>query len=181
MLLPPIPPWEGAHVVLVHVPLGLAFVVPILMVVAMFARGGVGKGVTLATLVVVLVAVAGAFAAVLSGEAASEFAGLEEGVGAVGVVYEEHEEAGELARTLMAVVGGAFLLWTVWLCASKRTIKAGWRLGVQGVLLVAWLGCSAVLGGAAHLGGRLVHEFGVHAPLGQHSSSEAGLEGGDTD
>lgn len=164
-LLPPVPMWEGLHVVVVHLPIGVALAAPVGMVLAMMLRGGAAKGATLATLAMVLVAVGGAFLAVATGEAAADYAGLEEGVGAVGVAYERHEELAELSRTLLATVGAFYAVWTAWRWLGRRTMRRGWSAVTQGVLLAAWLACCVVLANAAHEGGRLVHEFGIRAPI----------------
>ena len=102
--MPPLPPWEGAHPLLVHLPIGLlaAAPLPALLALLMPARRVL---LVFLTFFVLLLGTAGVLGAVLSGEAAEESVerrGLE--TAAVHDTLEEHEELAETTRIVYLVL-----------------------------------------------------------------------------
>jgi uncharacterized membrane protein len=155
--MPPIPPWEALHPVVVHFPIALLLVVPIFVVLALVQRRQ-RPGLSQAALVLLLLGTVGAWVAVQTGEAAE---GLVEGVAGVGEVLEEHEHGGERARNfftgLTLLYAGIVLLPAI----LKREPSAALYGGLNAVFLVLYLFAVVSLANTASLGGRLVHEFGV--------------------
>lgn len=165
-MLPPIPAWDSLHPLVVHFPIGLLLTVPVLLVIGLLAPRH--RAWSHAALLVMALGTAGAVLAAATGEAASD---ATQSVGQAEQVLEEHEELGELARNLfigLTLVYGA-------IAAAPLLLVARWRPAYStvagGVFLAAYLGSCLVLANAAHEGGRLVHEFGLHARLTAASGS----------
>jgi len=163
MGLPPIPPYEGLHPIVVHFPLGILLIAWVPMVIGLILKKQRHTWMASAAMLLVLGTI-GAFAAVLTGEAADGIVG--ETSVAVGDAIHEHEETAELARTLF--VGVTVLFLAAWGVASKikpkRRAMAAWIGGA--LVAIAYAGASLTLMNAGHQGGVLVHTHGIHAPLG---------------
>lgn len=161
----PIPSWDAAHPVIVHLPIGVLLAFPVLVLVSMLAKRSF-RAFGVAALVVLLLAAIGAVLATASGDAAEDSAQARRLVSAAAApVLHDHEEAGELARNLVlgllvlyaALVGGAVLL-------GERLSRFAWNLA-SAVILVLFVGPMLATVQAGHLGGKLVHVHGVVAPL----------------
>lgn len=167
-LLPPLPPVEGFHPLVVHFPIALLAIVPVLFTIAMFAKER-AVWARCAALVLAM-GTLGVFAAAWSGEAGEDAA---ERVAAASTTLEAHEEGAEVVRV---VFGGLALAYVAFLGLARfLPLRTGpWR-----VAHVVAIGASVVglllLARVAHEGGRLVHEFGVHAPLGASAGSAGPL------
>ena len=164
MDLPPIPPPGGAHPMMVHLPIGLLVAAPVLVVLSMFVLR-LRQGVALAALAVMALGATGAVLAVRTGNEAAEHA-LKTAAGAASRdLIEEHRSAGERARTgaLILVVAYAFVAVIPVVRGKEWTRKND--LFLHGGFLAAYAMGLLYLAHAAHLGGRLVHERGVHAPV----------------
>lgn len=169
-IVPPLPSWDAAHPVLIHVPLGALPLAGVFVILAIVTRERWSKAFATSALILMLIGTIGAFLAVMSGEAGAELA---EGTGPLAAlsdpVIEEHEELAELARTVFAgltvgyvvVLIASGLLWK----KSKRAVA----VSIQVVFLMLYSSALLLLINAAHLGGRLVHEFGIHAPIARYS------------
>lgn len=169
-ILPPLPNWDAAHPVLIHVPLGALPLALVFVVLSMVMRGQWSKMFAASALILMVIGALGAFIAVMSGEAAAELA---EGTGPIAAlsdpVIEDHEELAELARTVFAVLTGVYAI--VFVVLGKLWNRGKPRLGVwiQSVFLLLYGSALLLLVNAAHLGGRLVHEFGIHAPIARYT------------
>ncbi len=64
--LPPIPSWDGLHPLIVHFPIALLMVVPVLLVLGMIFRDG-RRLFSVAALVLMLMGTAAAYVAVETG------------------------------------------------------------------------------------------------------------------
>lgn len=168
---PPTPPsWDGWHPILVHLPLGLFVVAPVLMLVAILA-GKRAAGVRVSTLIVMIVGTIGAFLATSTGEAAAD---LVPETGAIGVTLERHEELAELARNAFAIITALYGVFTIaTLVPVKKPLPGVAVAGVGIALLAATLAGNLLLANAAHAGGELVHVHGVKARLAASPATNA--------
>lgn len=159
--MPPIPPWNAAHPAIVHLPVGLLMFVPVLVLLALVLTR-LRLGLSVAAAAALVSGTLAAQLAVMSGEAAAEIAVVDEQSEAV---VHEHEESTEQARMVFIAISCIMLGGLGWVLV-KRERAPKWALpGTLGVVLIAsGVGC-VMLANAAHLGGRLVHEFGIRAPL----------------
>ncbi|MCA9293360.1 MAG: hypothetical protein KDA20_06065 [Phycisphaerales bacterium] len=160
--IPPMPPWDGMHPLVVHFPIALMFAVPVTLLMALVWQKHTRALLVCSALLMVL-GTFGAWLATSTGSAAEELA---EGIAGVDSALDRHEELGEAARNFMTVLAavlcvgvGACFVWPK---------KIGHRAVVAGGLgyLLAHAACTLAVANAAHAGGRLVHEFGVQARTG---------------
>jgi uncharacterized membrane protein len=159
-----LPPPGGSHVLVVHFPIALLLSAPVLVVLALLVPK-LRRGIALAALAVMAMGATGAVAAVGTGEDAAEEAKDTAAGRAAEGLLEEHEEAGERTRTAFLVLFGAYGLMQLVPVLRKKEFGRKADLSLHGVFLLLYaVGCLQ-LAHTAHLGGRLVHERGVHAPV----------------
>ena len=166
-MFPPIPPWEGIHPVIVHFPIALLLVTPVFLLLSFLPK--VGRCFSYGGMVLMIVGTAMAYVAVASGEAGAQ---LVVRTPELSKVLKEHEESGETVRVLFTILT---VVYVAILIAPFVLKKAGWpKRGLPGiatvvtrvVFLVAFLACELAVAQTGHLGGLLVHQFGVQAWLG---------------
>ncbi|GAB4136588.1 DUF2231 domain-containing protein [Thermopirellula anaerolimosa] len=180
--LPPAPPTppppEGYHVLLIHFPIALLLVAPLFILLgALVAARWQGFAVVAALLMIL--GTAGTWVAVSTGETARDV--IEEASDDALDVLEHHEELGELTRNVYTGLTAAYVIFVfltlVWSPISKAAIRIP-----LGLIFVALSAAGALyLAGTAHLGGRLVHEFGIRAKLAETAepASQGAAEHGD--
>lgn len=166
--MPALPPWEGMHPLLVHLPIGVYFAAIVLAFFALLFRKRAGTWMW-ACVVMLSIATIGAFVAVMSGEAAEDVVGASSQ--AIERAIHEHEESAELARNLFVVtlVSGMALAWA----ASREIRSAKVVAPLAGVFAIAWAVGAFQLANAGHQGGLLVHLHGIRAPVGVASDASA--------
>lgn len=177
--MPPLPPPEGMHVLVVHFPIALLFVVPLFVLMAAFT--GL-RSMIVSTLILMVLGVGAAFVATYTGEAAmndmGEFDDLYDDDDRYEVL-EDHEEQAEYARNLFAgftvIYAGIALLTTFY----KPMAKIVPRVLINLVFIGLWMYPATELANAAHEGGRLVHQFGARAPLAETVESDEDEDAGD--
>lgn len=165
---PPIPSWDGLHPLIVHFPIALLLVAPLLVVFGVL--GEKHRGLLWAALLLMVLGTVATYVAVPTGEASAELA---ERSGAISAVVEHHEELAETTRTLFTVltlVFGVLLAAPIFLRREMPRLVA---LAVYLPFLAFYLVGSLVLVNTAHQGGRLVHEFGVQAMVASSGSTPA--------
>lgn len=161
-LLPPLPPFEGLHPIVVHFPIGVLLTawVPAAIGIVDAKRRNTWFA---CTAVLLVVGTAAAFAAVLTGEAAEDVVAPTSQL--VEDAIHEHEETAELARNLFIAATLVYLAaWAVLAKAPKK--KKALAATAAGVLAVGTYAAAAItLINAGHQGGVLVHQHAVHAPI----------------
>lgn len=170
---PPIPSWEGLHPIVVHFPVALLLVSPLFVLLSLMCRKH-RVPLAFAALLILLLGAGMAQMALMTGEAADEAA---ERAGmltkAAEAVLEDHEELAEKTRTVFALITLGFgVLLAVTAVRGERFSHRAYVIG-GAVVLVALAAGSIMLANTGHLGGRLVHEFGVRAPIAGQPSSAA--------
>ena len=160
-IFPPLPTWETAHPVVVHLPIGVLAAVPLIALWAMIA-GANRRTVGWAVMLLVLVGTTGTVLAAASGARAQEIANVP---GGAAKLLDRHEELGELARNSFLGVAGAYAAITILSMILKDRIKRPVWVVLHAAWLIGFFAAFLVLANAGHMGGRLVHEFGVRAQL----------------
>ena len=158
---PPIPSWDALHPLIIHFPIALLLVAPVLVLLALLLRKQ-ARGILIAALVVMSLGTVGTYFAVATGEAAGELAERTPGVAAV---LERHEELAQTARfvfTALTVLFAAILLLP---SIFKKGLGRKSAAVVNLAFLVIYAGGAILLANVAHQGGRLVHEYGVRAMM----------------
>lgn len=164
MFTPPPPlPWNALHVAIIHFPIVLLMIAiaPALLALAWRRYAGPLSAFALALLIV---GTASAFIATSTGEAAQ---GIIPSTipAAADEVLEEHEKLAELTRNLFVVVTLAYaaLAGVRWRFGEKMP---RWAFPAAGAIVALPHAAGVLmLANTAHLGGRLVHEFGIRAPI----------------
>ena len=158
--MPPLPSWNGIHPLVVHFPIALLTVAPLLVVIGLAARSH--RAFFLSALLLMALGAGGSWLAVASGEAASQLA---ERVPGVAPLLKHHEEMAETTRALFTALtlGYAAMLAIAWVLRPNLRFTA--VLGACAVFLAGYSAALVYMANTAHQGARLVHEMGVHAPL----------------
>ncbi len=162
--LPPQPPWEGLHPLVIHFPIALLFVTPVFVVLAgLLGRPGRWFGLT--ALILLVMGTVSGYVAVQTGDAAFDV--LEEIDDDGWEVVEEHQDAAKKVQSLFV---GLTVLYAVILALPLVIWKLNawlyWFIANL-VFLALLMVVNIQLANAAHLGGRLVHQYGAKAVLGE--------------
>ena len=158
--LPPMPTWDSLHPLIIHFPIALLFLSPIFIGVSAALAPPKGRPFLIAALIVLVLGTASLFIAASTGKAAGELA---ERGGPVDSVLASHEDLASETKLifsgLSAMLIGMFFL--------PRLLRRQETRIFSTVLPLAYLVLYSVgilfLVNASHQGGRLVHEYGVHA------------------
>ncbi len=158
-MLPPWPDWDGLHPFVVHFPVALLLVAPLFILLGLPARERSAAYRTTA-LILLVVATATIFVAISTGKAAGELA---DHTPAINAIMVRHVALADATRNVSV---GLTVLYVL-LLALPRYVKAMARPVVSAAGQVVFLalllaGCVLVVN-TSHLGGRLVHQLGVHA------------------
>lgn len=161
--LPPQPPWEGLHPLVIHFPIALLFVTPVfVLLAALLGKHGRWFGLT-ALILLVMGTVSGAVA-VSSGNAAFDVMDSVEDGG--WEVAEEHQQAAQEVQIMLIGLTLLYaLLFAIPLVIPKWNVWRYWLLTNLGFLALLMV-VNLQLAHAAHLGGQLVHQYGARAILG---------------
>ena len=161
--LPPQPPWEGLHPLVIHFPIALLFITPVFVLLAAFL-GRNGRWFGLTTLILLVMGTVSGAVAVSSGNAA--FHVLENVDDGGWEVAEEHQQAAQEVQIMFIGLTLLYaLLFAIPLVISKWNVWKYWLL-TNLVFLALLMVVNLQLAHAAHLGGRLVHQYGARAIMG---------------
>ena len=167
---PLIPSWDALHPLVIHFPIALLLIAPIFILAGAIMQPAKGRAYQLAGLALMFLGTAAVFVAAGTGEAAGEQA---ERIAGVKQVLEAHETLAERTRVVFSVLSVIFaaVLFVPRLLkhAESRLVTTTLPLA----FLVLYSAGMLLLVNTAHNGGRLVHEFGVHAKVVGAASSGA--------
>ena len=164
---PPIPSWDTLHPIIIHFPIALLLIAPILVLLGIILPKQ-GRGLLIAAFVVMVLGTIATYFAVATGEAAAELAERTPGVGAV---LERHEDMAETTRAIFTALTVVFAGILFVPSLLKRNLGRKSAAVINLAFLVFYAAGAIVLANVGHEGGRLVHEYGVHAMTGSNQSS----------
>ena len=166
---PALPPLEGFHPFIVHFTVGILLSAWVPMVLGLADRKRRASWFR-AGLMMVVMGTLFTFAAVFTGEAAEGIADHSSEL--IEHAIHEHEELAELSRLLF--VGVTVIYLTSIILYGKVSGLKKKKVGLIGATLVGLsYGISAIaLANAGHMGGLLVHEHGIHAPVANTDMSQ---------
>jgi uncharacterized membrane protein len=154
-----LPPWNHIHPALVHFPIALLTLAPLLVLLGLFWPTQ-RRGIHASALLLLVLGIGGLFLALESGEAVERYART---TPALLAGVREHELAAQWATLIFGLLGGAFAVMWAYPLVRKRELSRPLETG----LLVAWLLLSAAgvlaVVRTGHLGGHLVHDLHTHA------------------
>lgn len=152
------PSWSHIHPLLVHFPIALLLVAPLLVFLGLLWPSQ-RAGIHFAALVLLVLGTCGALLAWASGEAA---ASLAQRTPELRATLARHERSGQLTALSFGGLTLLFTLLWLWPLVRKRKTCGGGML----VLYLLWLAASllgmASLARTGHLGGHMVHDLGTH-------------------
>ncbi len=160
---PPVPPPEGMHPLVVHFPIALLLFAAVFVVLAMIVPKR-GWWFSVSALIVLIGGTAGTFVAVATGIAARDVVEDAED-DAMWDVMQEHEDLMEQARNVfvaLTVIYAGIVVLPL-LANSLQSLKFAFPVNL--VFLAALMGANVYMASGAHLGGRLVHQYGVRSAL----------------
>ena len=161
-MFPKIPSWEAMHPLVVHFPIALLMVAPLLVALGLVLKRH-AYGLTLGGWILMALGTEGAWVSVSTGEAAVAFA--LRGSAQILEAIERHRVAAANVRTVFTVMTVLFAALTWGPARVSRPLPPRVHLGLTIVLLAAYAGALLLLMKAAHFGGLLVHEYGIRAEL----------------
>jgi uncharacterized membrane protein len=165
-MFPPLPSWDAMHPLIVHFPVALLLVAPVLVLLGMLLPKQ-SRGLFIAALVLMALGTIAGYVAVATGEAAGELAERTPGVAAVLEGHEELAQTTRLIFTALTVIFGVILFAPL---LFKRNLGRKRSLALNLAFLLFYSAGTVVLVNVAHQGGRLVHEFGVRAMITTNSA-----------
>ena len=165
--LPPIPSWDTLHPIIIHFPIALLLIAPILVLLGIILPKQ-GRGLLIAAFVVMVLGTIATYFAVATGEAAAELAERTPGVAAV---LERHEDMAETTRAIFTALTVVFAGILFVPSLLKRNLGRKSAAVINLAFLVFYAAGAIALANVGHEGGRLVHEYGVHAMTGSNQSS----------
>lgn len=173
---PPLPTWDSLHPLIIHFPIVLLLLSPLFMLISVIPAPPKGRPYMTAALIILILGTSSLFVAASTGRAASELA---DRGGAVQGVLETHEDLASETQIVFSVLSAILLGMFV----APRLLHRQEDRVFSTFLPLAFLALYSVgilfVANTAHAGGRLVHDFGVHAivPASSGQSSSA-MEGG---
>lgn len=157
---PSLPSWDSMHPLIIHFPIALLLLSPLFILISAIMRPPKGRPYMIAALLVLVLGTGSPFIAGSTGHAASELA---ERGGAVDAVLEAHEDLASETQIvfagLSAILLGMFFVPRAFRRQESRLFSTFLPLAFLALYGVGFI----FLVNTAHAGGRLVHEFGVHA------------------
>lgn len=151
------PGWEGMHPMIVHFPIGLLVILPLLLLLSLVIKEQ-NKCFTNASLIILIIGTLGTMLSVATGLASMEVAKITE---EAKEIINKHESLAAICRNLymsFTVFYAIFVYYT-----NKNIMKPSLKATLQIIFIVYSLLGIWFLVNTGHYGARLVHEFGVHA------------------
>lgn len=168
-MIPPIPQWDGMHVLIVHFPVALLLAAPVLLVLGLvFVKKPLGFGLLVAAFVIMLMGTISAYFTVSTGKAAGKMAIRTPEITQVITLHESLATATRNTFTVLTIVYGVVLFGPM---LRKKQPRALTIIVTNCIFLLFYMGGVALVSNTAHQGGRLVHELGVQAFLPEEPAS----------
>jgi len=150
------PPWNHLHPLIVHVPIALLMTAPAVVLFGLLWPAQ-RPGIHATALALLVLGTLAAGAAVVTGEAGAALAQRTPALRAAVARHEHLAQGAALAFTFLTAAFGVLHLGPWWSRAPRGAAAA----------CALWLGLAALaalqLTLAAHGGGRMVHQLGLHA------------------
>lgn len=169
---PPFPTWDSLHPMVIHFPIVLLLVSPLFFLISAALPPPHGRPYTLVALLLLWLGTGSLFLAAASGHAAALLA---ERGGSVDAILKSHEEMAmqtEIVFSVLCLVMLAIVALPRMLRREETRLTTTWM--PLSFLVLYCVGILFVIN-TAHAGGRLVHEFCVHAIIPAETSHSNAL------
>lgn len=157
---PSLPDWNRLHPLIVHFPIALLLVVPVLVVVGGVLPPSKGRPFLTSALIMMVIGAASLFVALETGDAASELLGE---TTQIRQVLQQHERLAETTCVLFSALTAAFAHLVVLPRILKRELSRPLSTSLLAAFLILYGTGALFLLNTAHQGWRLSHEFGIEA------------------
>ena len=157
-----IPSWQALHPLVVHFPIALLLIAPVFILIGIVQEPSRGRPFHLAGLILMLLGTASIFLATSTGEAARKHAAL---TAETRAVVEQHEEIAQTTEITFSALTAIFAAILFVPGSQRREPNQVISTVLPLVFLVFYAAGAVLLVHATEQGGRLVHEFGVRAPV----------------
>lgn len=168
---PPMPAWESLHPLLIHFPIVLLLLSPVFVLVSAVLSPQKGRPYFIVGLVLLLAGSATLYVAVETGEAAAELADSTPDISAA---IHAHERLASQARMLFSVLSVLLILLFAVPALRSRPLTRFHSTALPLIFLALYSSGVMALVNTAHEGGKLVHQYGVHAIMPPESDGQGG-------
>jgi uncharacterized membrane protein len=161
LTIPSIPSWNALHPLIVHFPVALLLSVPLFLLLGII-WGKNRSCFFLVSFFLMLLGTISVYVAIETGEAAGK---LVERSAEISTVLNHHSQmahTSQIVFTILTLVYAALLFLPG---LVKKELKPLLKQWLMAAFLVIYLVCTLMIANTASLGGRLVHQLGVHALL----------------
>ncbi|MCL5269104.1 MAG: hypothetical protein M1457_00775 [bacterium] len=161
-IFPQLPPWDGMHVLVVHLPIGILLVTPVVLLMGFLAPKN-ARHYAVVALALMLLGTVAAYFAVETGEAAAR---VVQQTDQLRSAIEHHMDLGEDTRDVFTALT---IIYALILFAPRLLRKEPARKAmtiVHIIFFVIYMGGILLVANTGDAGGKLVHQYGVKADLG---------------
>jgi uncharacterized membrane protein len=154
-----LPPWNHIHPALVHFPIALLTVAPLLVLLGLLWPAQ-RRGIHAAALLLLGLGLGGLFLALASGDAVERYA---RATPALLTGVREHELLAQKTTLIFGLLGVAFAALWGFPLLRRRELPRNLERGLMVLWLLLSLGGVLALAQTGHAGGHLVHDLHDHA------------------
>lgn len=160
--LPPIPNWESFHPLIVHFPIVLLLTAPLFILFSAIVASKKGRPYMMIGLAILVIGTGTLYLAAETGKSSAQLADFD---GSSRAVLQLHQRLASETRSVFTVLTALL----VTLVALSRVLRVPpvrtYTTAMPLAFLVLYSTGILFLVNTAHAGGRLVHEFGIHAMM----------------
>ena len=170
-LLPPLPPPEGWHPLIVHFPIALLMIAPVLVIVGLFGKRCIMAWWGAAALMLIIGSVCAWIATYTGGLSvkadlvAAAMAMNPDASKAIQETLHKHAEYAEATRNIFTMVSLVFGAFVGFIMVTKRELSRAATASIAVAFLVLWGFGAYKLTQTGHLGATLVHTYQVTVPV----------------
>ncbi len=159
--LPPLPPWDELHPLVIHFPIVLLLIAPLFILIGAAVTPQRARPYLFSALFLMVLGTVAVWFAVATGEATAD---LVERNPQVIAALERHESLADSTRIVFTVATVVFAIVVFAPMLGRREAARLFSTVVPLIFALLYGGAALLLVNTAHQGGRLVHELGSSPP-----------------